>query len=161
MNLLGDLREVVAADVDGDGDLDLLTTNGQVVDVRFNNGSGVFGGGSSLTIAGTSTGTTFGIIGLAVGDVDGDLDLLAAGASSTGAVSLRLNNGSGVFSGGYDIPLGTNVIWPGTVALVDLDGDGDLDLLASQWYAGFEFRFNQGTPTATHSAAVAGSELEL
>jgi hypothetical protein len=125
---------VVVGDVDGDGDLDLLTANaaGNSVSVRLNGGdasgsnTGLFGGGS--TVAGNGS-----IFGLALGDVDGDGDLdLVASNQDGGPAMLRLNGGdatgsnTGVFAGGGNVAL------PGrcqNLALADVDGDNDLDLL--------------------------------
>ena len=86
---------VALGDMDGDGDLDVLTANSgaNTVSIRLNDGTGSFGGGTDFGV-GTYP------YGMAVGDVDGDgdLDVLTAnyGASGTGnTVSVRLNNGTG------------------------------------------------------------------
>ena len=66
---------------------------------------------------------------VAVGDVDGDgdLDFLTANNGSDN-VSVRLNDGSGNFSGTTNVGVGSQ---PVSVAFGDVDGDGDLDLLAA------------------------------
>ena len=101
---------VVLGDLDGDGDLDLVTSTGMV---RFNDGAGNFSG-TQTTAAGRA---------LALGDLDadGDLDLVV---SSGTASAVRLNNGQGQFSGSGSI--GFVNTWDNLV-LADLDGDGDLD----------------------------------
>ena len=122
---------VAAGDVDGDGDLDLLTANnpsGSVADgtvsVRLNDGAGNFTNGPEVPVG-------RGPYSVALGDVDGDgdLDFVTANSSST-TVSVRLNNGAGTFSGSQEVNVGTT---PHGVALRDVDGDGDLDLLASNY----------------------------
>ncbi|RZK49808.1 MAG: hypothetical protein EOO59_16240 [Hymenobacter sp.] len=89
---------------------------------------------------------------MALGDVDGDgdLDLLATGYSDN-LVSVRLNGGdatgtaSGVFSNGSDVRVGNNPI---AVALGDLDGDGDLDLVtANSLGTSASVRLNGGAGT--------------
>ncbi|WP_460576894.1 FG-GAP-like repeat-containing protein [Hymenobacter coalescens] len=109
-----DLLQVALGDLDGDQDLDLVTSNGLV---RFNDGRGSFSG-SQTTVAGT---------GLALADVDsdGDLDLIMAGL---GGAALRRNDGTGLFSGTETAPLGTGSLGRAP-QLADLDADGDLDLL--------------------------------
>jgi hypothetical protein len=116
---------VAVGDVDGDGDLDLLTASARssgTVSVRLNNGSGLFSGGSDPAVGSNPTSVVLGDV-----DGDGDLDLLTANLGAA-TVSVRLNNGSGVFSGGSN-PAVTGT--PADVALGDVDGDGDLDLLAT------------------------------
>ena len=115
---------VTTADVDGDGDLDLLTANAasNTVSVRLNNGSGIFSGGSDPVVgSGPYTVTAADV------DGDGDLDFLVTN-DFAGTVSVRLNNGSGTFGGGSTVAVGSGA-WGAATA--DVDGDGDLDLLTA------------------------------
>ena len=125
---------LAVADVDGDGDLDILTANADAgtVSVRLNGGNGL-GTNTGSFSNGTEVAVGTGPAQLAVGDVDGDgdLDLLVANTGSN-TVSVRLNGGnamgtnSGTFSNGSTVVVGSS---PTDVAVGDLDGDGDLDLL--------------------------------
>ncbi|TGE28783.1 FG-GAP-like repeat-containing protein [Hymenobacter metallicola] len=136
---------VATADVDGDGDLDVLTTNSttQVVTVRLNNGSGVF----APPATGATVGVGYNSASVVTGDVDGDgdLDLLTAN-SDNNTISVRLNNGAG----GFAAPASNSEVYvgsgPRSVALGDVDGDGDLDLAASNYYGNtVSVRFNNGS----------------
>jgi hypothetical protein len=132
---------VALGDVDGDGDLDLLTANAgsNTVSVRLNDGAGNFSGGSDPGVGSAP-------YSVAVGDVDGDgdLDLLTANAGSN-TVSVRLNDGAGHFSGGSNPSVGSG---PYGVALGDVDGDGDLDLLAANYDSNtVSVRLNDGAGT--------------
>jgi hypothetical protein len=123
-------QKIVVGDVDGDGDLDLLTANNgdNTVSVRLNNGVGVF------TIPSTTGTVPVGAApySLTLGDVDGDgdLDLLAANFNDN-TVSVRLNNGVGVFTAPAVAASGTLPVgsYPNSVVAGDVDGDGDLDIL--------------------------------
>ncbi|HEX8350777.1 MAG TPA: Ig-like domain-containing protein, partial [Hymenobacter sp.] len=116
-------------DIDGDGDLDLLTANYNnkgTVTVRLNNGKGAFSGNQEVAVGP-------GPYQVVLGDVDGDgdLDLLTPNANTTiNTVSVRLNDGKGTFGGTQEVKVGEN---PHAVALGDVDGDGDLDLLAANY----------------------------
>jgi hypothetical protein len=149
---------LAAGDVDGDGDLDLLTSNSYAVSISLNDGTGQFSAGSVATVAGGG----FGYRHLAVGDVDndGDLDLLSGGGSLDGQVSVRLNNGAGVFSGGSDPVVGASLSMPAKVLLADTDRDGDLDLIAATYAAGgVSIQLNGGTgPLLAASGAAAGAQ---
>ena len=120
-------HEVALVDVDGDGDLDLISTasgpsnDRKINRVYLNDGSGNF----------TDSGQTLGTndtYGLAIGDVDGDgdVDIVAGNANNGSAVLFYLNDGSGAFTlnAGATIS-GFNT---GELELLDLDNDGDLDL---------------------------------
>jgi len=134
-----------ADDVDGDGDLDLLTANvsANSVSVRLNGGdaigsnTGTFRNGSEVAVPGYP-------VSVALGDVDsvGDLDFVTANYMNNTA-SVRLNGGdaTGTFRSGASVAVGNK---PYGVALGDVDGDGDVDLLtANQGTA--SVRLNQPT----------------
>ena len=130
-----------AADVDGDGDIDLyLTRIGKPNALYLNTGKGTFRDGTEEAgVGGAPTqGSTVG--SFADVDADGDLDLYVAGAGTT-PDTLYVNDGSGHFhdeaaARGLALPplvvaeTGANVHG---VTFADPDHDGDLDLLVTQW----------------------------
>ncbi|GGF11000.1 hypothetical protein GCM10011383_22750 [Hymenobacter cavernae] len=138
-NLLGSTTTYPAlGDVDGDGDLDVVSAAG----IRLNNGTGTFGESQPLPTPAARA--------LALGDIDGDgdLDLLTVNPNAAGTVSVRLNNGSGTYGGSQEVEVGS---FPARLNLGDLDGDGDLDFIttnnpATSGAAGsVSVRFNNGS----------------
>ena len=144
------------ADIDADGDLDLLIPQTQyagyvtgTVAVRLNDGRGNFSGTTTVSTARAP-------YALAAADVDGDgdQDLLAA-CSPSNVVSVRLNDGRGNFSGGSDVPVVTTAY---QLTTGDLDGDGDLDLVVHTNTAGqtvASIRLNQGNGTFAGGSEIA------
>ncbi len=139
---------LVLFDADGDKDLDLFVGNdsglGEQNRLYLNNGKGVFLD-STFNLPQVKDRT----YSAAAGDVDGDGDMdLVVGnrlSSSQGnQCRLYLNDGKGLFKDA------TGTMFPSTrsrtdaLALVDLDGDGDLDLLASYFIAGNRIFLNDG-----------------
>jgi len=151
VSLAAQPSKLATGDLDGDGDLDLVVTHPGTasVSVRFNNGSGLFSGSQSVAVGFSPNGIVLGDI-----DADGDLDLLTANFNDSadgsqslkGDVSVRLNNGSGVFSGTQQVAINGHPI---NLALGDTDGDGDLDLVTANglYYYGntTSVRLNDGT----------------
>ena len=127
----------IAFDADGDGDLDLYQANDSVEN-RFwlNAGDGTF---SDWTLAsGTGVdaqGRTEAGMGLATGDVDGDLDLdLVKTNFDDESDTLYRNDGGALFTdvtvaAGLEAPTRLPVGFG--VVLDDLDNDGDLDLVVA------------------------------
>ncbi|MCP5058521.1 MAG: CRTAC1 family protein [bacterium] len=134
-----------AADVDGDGDVDLFVTRLDASDILFvNQGDGTFTDGSmSAGFSGFVAQTN----GAAFGDVDGDGDedliLTVVGEASDPANNrnyLFVNDGQGVFSEEAVLrglaDLATNERAGQSVALGDYDHDGYLDVHVTDWLVG-------------------------
>ena len=136
---------VALGDLDGDGDLDVVTANENAtnnVSVLLNSGDGTFTLAATYTLGGPS-------YSVALGDVDGDGDLDLAvpnGAENSNQVWVLLNQGNGSFA----TPPATYEVGsrPYGVALGDLDGDGDLDLVTgNRTSADVSVRLNNGDGT--------------
>lgn len=113
---------VTAADLNGDGNLDLVTTSASSVGVLFGAGNGVLSARTDYSTGQITRSTR-------LGDVNGDatIDIIAVdGASST--VGLLLGKGDGTFAPKVDYPTDRG---PGGLALGDLDRDGVMDVVTS------------------------------
>jgi len=132
---------VTMADVDNDGDLDMVspTFGGASVSIRLNNGSGSFSGGSDPSVGSQPRSVTTADI-----DGDGDLDLLTANYNANSA-SVRFNDGNSNFTGSTDYAVGSQ---PQSITTADIDGDGDLDFLVANGASdNVSVRFNNGNGT--------------
>jgi hypothetical protein len=116
-------QEIIAADFNNDGRLDLVVANpaANSVNVLLGNGNGTFQSPKS-SAAGDNP------ISVAVGDFDADgkLDLAAANGGTTD-VSVMRGNGDGTFQAPVSTGIGAD---PASVAVGDFNGDGKLDLAA-------------------------------
>jgi hypothetical protein len=147
---------IVLGDVDGDGDQDLVAgNNGQTNRLYINNGSAdPFSGvtGSDISSDANNTGS------IALGDVDGDGDLDLVAGDYDQANRLYINNGS---ADPFSAVSGTNISSDAhatrSIALADVDGDGDLDLAAGNYNQTNRLYLNNGT--ATPFSAVTGSDI--
>jgi large repetitive protein len=114
------------ADIDADGDLDLLFGNGRHVPelnwLYSNDGFGNFYGRRALD---TEPDRTYGV---AFGDIDRDGDVDVVVANDRGdAAKVHLNDGKGVFRVAHWLGNGRDS--RRAIALGDLDGDKDLDIV--------------------------------
>ena len=118
------------ADVDSDGDMDLMMTGNTsspsaTANLYINDGTGNFTISSGTPFEASNSGD------IDFGDIDGDndLDLIMTGKDASGNVFSKLytNNGTGSFT------LVTGTIFTGvymsSTEFIDVDNDGDLDLL--------------------------------
>ena len=125
---------VVAADVNGDGHVDLITANNAIntLTVLTNNGTGVLGSNATLTVAGIPNWVT-------AADLNGDgkLDLISANGGTYGTVpgngnslTIYTNNGSGRFGSNTTFTVGVGAI---NDLAADLNADGKLDLVVANY----------------------------
>lgn len=129
---------IVAADLDGDGDVDLAVSTDSDVATLVNNGSGTFTVAHVLAKGGSSWSR-----GLVAADVNGDgkRDLavtVQAWGASTSSLKVALNNGSGGFPSVMSSPAPGYVWW---LYAAELDADGKTDIVASgqivpTWFKG-------------------------
>jgi hypothetical protein len=114
------VRDVIAADVDADGDADLIVNGG--VSLLRNRGGWSFASAQRLTQSAVDF--------IAAGDLDGDqdIDLVGGPLGQGGGAVLLLNDGHGDFAQRQE-PFSTNQEGVSALAVGDMDGNGSLDLL--------------------------------
>lgn len=140
----GHTTSVVLADVDGDGDPDLVAgNNGEVNRLYLNNGSAdPFNGVSGANISSDAHNTT----SVVLGDVDGDGDLDLVTGNYSQNTRLYLNNGTAApFNGVSGTNISSDVNNTRAVVIGDVDGDGDLDLVAGNYGSSSRLYLNNGT----------------
>jgi uncharacterized repeat protein (TIGR01451 family) len=128
-------------DMDGDGDLDDIGRNSTGVVMLMNDGSGNFSVGASIGTAGTNT-TLF----TDLADINGDLieDLIVGGNNTQ--TGLYLGLGGGAFGPRDSID---QFLSPARPVFGDVDGDGDLDLMAFEKAPGARWWNNDGSGNFT------------
>ncbi|MEL7038787.1 MAG: FG-GAP-like repeat-containing protein, partial [Cyanobacteria bacterium J06592_8] len=116
------VRDVVAADLDGDGDVDLATANDVegTVSVLINFGNIIFSDPIKYDVGDRP-------VSIIADDLDGDgtVDLATTDFGSD-TVSVLQNSGDGFFAPALTFTTNEN---PSTMSAADLDGDGDSDLV--------------------------------
>lgn len=147
---------VIGGDLDSDGDEDLLLTAdiGGTARVIFNDSDLDFTRTQTVATGATRPGAA------ALGDLDGDGDPDLAVAESilfpnlgTPTIFLAANDGAGDFQPALELGFGEFPSVPEWVETADLDGDGDLDILATDRIEGnLAVYFNQRVPAAVSSA---------
>ena len=138
VNNLYDSRQgsCAMADIDNDGDLDLIITgaNAQLADRKTtlysNDGLGIF---TEITDTGLSNDTEGGDIEFADVDGDGDLDLMLTGRDGSPVyyANFYFNDGSGNYTLDPNTPFEGSL--GGDVDFEDIDNDGDMDVFMCGW----------------------------
>jgi hypothetical protein len=124
-------RFVAAADVDGDGDVDVLSASSgdsKIAWYQNTDGKGSFGPQQVITTRAD------GAASVASADLDGDGDLDVLSASSNDHKIAWYQNTDGKGSFGPQQPISTQAGGAESVAAADMDGDGDLDVLWASSY---------------------------
>ena len=149
-NPAGEVRTIDAADLDGDGDEDLLAAASAGDWIGWfpvlDDGSGF---GARRVIQAPAGGAW----GVAAADLDGDGDLDVLSGSVTDSTVAWYENQNGLGTFGPRLVISNTAGQPKTVAAVDLDGDGDLDVVSSSddpalltWYENVDGTGTFGAP---------------
>ncbi len=131
-----------AGNFDADSDVDIALYNNGVINIYLNEG-GSFTNSSTIDPS-----TTLSAFSLQLGDLDGDLDLDIF-ASNTEEYTLNsfvfLNNGLGVFTEAPAVVPAYGY----QAALADMDNDGDLDIITTDYGTGINIFTNDGAANFT------------
>lgn len=119
---------VYAADLDSDGDMDVLSASyeNDIIAWFQNDGSGSFGSKQVVCDSAIEAHSVY----AADMDGDGDMDILSASLSDD-KIAWYQNNGSGTF--GAQQVISTAADGPTSVRAADIDGDGDMDVLSASY----------------------------
>lgn len=124
-------QDLESGDVDGDGDLDIVVANEGQNQILINDGRGFFKDETEQRLPAISDESRE--VELADLDGDGDLDLIYANVNLSGKVSpqnrILINNGQGLFQDQTESRLPLDEWNSFDIEAVDLDEDGDLDLI--------------------------------
>lgn len=155
-------RSVVAADMNKDGNLDLVVAyaNTNTVGVFLGDGTGGFTAKTTQMGVGTYP------YSVTVGDVDGDgkLDVVTPNQGGP-SVSLLLGAGDGTLNSPVSLPAAAGS-QPQSIAIIDADNDNKLDLVVSNFYNGgaaptnnLTILLNKGGTTFTAMQMTVGASL--
>jgi len=125
---VNEATSIYCADIDGDGDLDILSTSWFYDEVSWfenTDGQGTFSNKQTITsnADGADCVRAFDI------DGDGDMDVLSSSYYDNKIAWYKNTDGQGTF--GVQQVISTDLIYGSSVYAADIDGDGDLDVLSA------------------------------
>ncbi len=134
---------LIAADYNGDGKLDLAVLKASdTLSVLLGNGDGTFQPHTDYATRGRSTELRLGDLN---DDQEPDLIVLQSGnGPDDGLVGILLGNGDGTFQNRINYSTGSN---PTGLAVLDVNSDGELDLVMTVGGLGIETLFGNGDGT--------------
>jgi len=121
---------VYCADLDGDGDMDVLSaslSDDKIAWYENTDGNGTFGAQQVITTSADRPGSVYS----ADIDSDGDMDVLSASWNDDKIAWYENTDGSGTF-GAQQVIIDTASVST-SVYCADIDGDGDMDILSASW----------------------------
>lgn len=143
LNIGSYANEVFAADVDGDGDLDIFTASPGDNEVAWYENLDGLGNFGTANIVSNTLESAWAVY-VADLDNDGDMDILSTMVEAFAGEVVWFENLDGLGTFGDKNVITTEVKFPRDVYAADLDNDGDMDVLsASQndnkisWYENF------------------------
>ncbi len=125
------ISSIISADLDSDGDLDIVAASSNINTVHWFENLGTGGVGATTLVSNTVTDVS----GIAVADVnnDGSLDIISVSPTNN-AINWYSNDGSGMF-GAANI-VSSAFTGASSLTVGDVDFDGDLDIIAASSSAG-------------------------
>ena len=120
-----------AADIDGDGDLDVVTASNldeQIAWFENTDGEGTFGTQHFI-----STGITDGLVSVYAADIDDDDDMDVLSASTNDDTIAWYENLDGNGNFGAQQVISTGADFASSVIAADVDGDDDIDVLSASF----------------------------
>jgi len=162
-------RSVYAADLDGDGDMDVLSaslTDNKIAWYENTDGNGSFGTEQIIT---TNADGAWSVHSADL-DGDGDMDVLSASFNDDKVAWYENTDGQGTF--GAELIITTNADGIKSVYAADIDGDGDMDVLSASssddkiaWYENTNGQGNFGaeqiiTTNADGASSVYASDID-
>ncbi|MGB7346615.1 MAG: FG-GAP-like repeat-containing protein, partial [Pirellulaceae bacterium] len=151
--------DISPADVDGDGDIDVVFSYSNNVNTVHLNQGGLQGGTEGQFASGTNFGAVS-VTSLELGDLDGDGDVdafVSRGTSTFNALPSQvfLNDGLGTFTDSGQSLVGNVGEQTRDVKLGDVDNDGDLDAFLATFNDN-EIFLNDGSGSFTDSGLAIG-----